>query len=332
MQKMKLPSIINIKDKFSDNGYPYELLLIDKIYRNLDLDINERIDFKNLIDFYFSQINFFKHTVPSKLSNDNVLLLESHFRKVFGISFLLSNDIHSNTFYRAVVNKSIQKDNKRIELIRHLGNPPKEIIKSKGEYGRANTPENTILYVSIDEASTMTEIEYEIGDLITVSKWRQIKAFKVLPIVLDSKYKYQQEYIIRSRKAYQMLKDTIAQPLYDLFLEVNTFLSDEFSKRVTNHLDHLYSANYALNVFNNELKSKSSPTVGFLYPGVGCDYKNFNLAFEPRLIGDSLRLIGVKEIKIEEKFDFRSGKGDINQHDTTGLVTGFKNGMLIWNN
>jgi len=329
---MILPKIIDIKDQFTSDGFPYELLLWDKLNKGIELGLSENNDLKNLIDFYYEQISFYNKTVPSNLQKEDIKDLETHFRKVFNISFLLSNGIHSNIFYRAVVNRDILRMNERLQLISHLSNPPEEIIRSKGVYGRANTPNNSVLYVSVDEATTMTELIYEAGDLITVSRWRQEKSFNILPIILDFKYVYQQDYITRTIKAYELLRDKLKTPAYDLMLAIHKFLANEFSKVVINRIDYLYSANFALNFFNNEVEAIKPSFIGLLYPGVGCDYKNFNLVFDPRLIGDNLRLIGAKEIRIKEKFDFRTSDGTINKHDTTGIVTGFKHGKLIWNN
>ena len=67
--------------------------------------------------------------------------------------------------------------------------PPIDIIKCRGIYGRANTPKSTMFYASLDESSTITELRVDIGDLITISEWKQEKSFKILPIILDDKYK-----------------------------------------------------------------------------------------------------------------------------------------------
>lgn len=328
---MQLPAIIDIKNKRVLDGMPYEVLLLKKLVHGNQLESYEKVDIKRLIDFYYKQIDFFRRTVPSTLTSNECLALESHFRKVFDASFLLLVDLMSNTFYRSVVNRKIVGTNTRIGRIEHVINPSIEIIKSIGKYGRANTPENSILYLSNSESETMTENEYQVGDLITVSIWKQVRDFKVLPIVLEFDYSYPHDFINRTVKAYDNLSLKMDSQFIGLIKEIHGFIGSEFSKSVTNHLDYLYTANFSYNIFKNAIESKDKSPIAIVYPGVKCDYKYFNIAFEPSLYKDYVCLHEIKEIRIKRVANFRIENGVIREYDITGFATvDERDGKLIW--
>ena len=95
---MRQPALIDIKNQKTADGIPYELILYDKIHKGIELDFSERKDIDRLVEFYFNQISFFRDTKPSDLALDEIKILEKHFRRVFDVSFLMMDELRSNTF------------------------------------------------------------------------------------------------------------------------------------------------------------------------------------------------------------------------------------------
>jgi hypothetical protein len=329
----RLPEISSLKKRIWKDNLPYELKLFDKSKRGESLTKKEDEEFDELVRFYKHQIEYFKKIKLKRLNKKDLENLAKHFNNVFNISFLFTNDIHSNTFYRAVVNKELFNSNCRIYSINYLAAPPLDIIKCRGTYGRANTSNSTMFYASLDEGAMITELQnIAAGDLITISEWKQIKSFNILPIVYDDKFKGQAEYIFKTKEAFELTQKNIDLRLHDLIRTVLTFLSYEFSKVVKKPNEYLFSANFSNNMFKIE-KSKSEPSfVGLVYPGVACDYKNFNIALEPDLIGDKIKLVSVKEIVVTKKYNFRKDHNQVIDSKLNGVAEKIKNRQLIWNN
>lgn len=328
------PKIPAVKQRIWKDDIPYELKLYDKVQRGELLTKIEDEEFTELVNFYRQQIDYFKSIKLTNLNREKKENLSSHFKEVFNISFLFTNDIYSNTFYRAIVNKQIFNSNCRIFSINYLSAPPIDIIRCRGIFGRANTSDSTMFYASLDKGAMITEFQKNlaIGDLITISEWKQIKGFKILPIVYDVKYKGQSEYVLKTRKALELAGENMDSRLSEILKDILAFLSSEFSKVVMNPDEYLFSANFSDNMFKIEKGKKEPSFIGLVYPGVACDYENFNIALEPSLIGDKIKLVSVEEILVTKKYDFRKDNNKVIEWKLTGIAEKIKNGQLIWNN
>lgn len=268
-------------------------------------------------------------------------------------SFLVKNSIHENdiewikkyfenvtlftgltyketipTFYRVTINSKIfAGQNKRITEIKYLTNPPKELINT---YGRANFPHESIFYATFDPITALSEMRPNIGDLITISRWRLKTDYDltVTPIFKNSTKNgdVHNEMSLRAnieyRKQLKQYDDQLQKQL-DIILQ---FVADCFNKDVNdrNHFDYFLSSHYA-NRLLWELQNGEVDAI--LYPSVRQSLTMTNIALKPLVFTTNYELEFIEESIVTQNLS-KTSTGWFMQG--TGYSKNITNTTIIW--
>lgn len=233
---------------------------------------------------------------------------------------------------RITINKSILGENKRIECIKHLKYPPSELVT---KYSRCNLPGENVFYGTFNILTAIAEMTPEKGDIITQSVWtcNSDKQLKYCPIFYNQptsgdvinprsrQYKFMFE---------QELKKIYSDPyLIDFIIELNKFISEQFSKPINtgNHRDYIFSAFFSSKILN-EMEDGSIDAIH--YPSVKEDLSLDNLVIKPDVFDDCFQLYEVHESVVHSVPTIRSfghvlhGTGSTKSFD-------YSTGKIIWN-
>lgn len=200
------------------------------------------------------------------------------------------------SFRRVTINSRIfDGDKKRITEISHLKYPPAKFVQ---RYGRANFPNESILYATFDPITALSEMRPEIGDLITISTWKLKTDYdlNVTPIFKNSTKNgvVHSELSLRANLLYKdVVKqyDDILRKQLDIILQ---FIADCFSKEVndSNHFDYFLSSHYAKRLFT-ELENGKIDAI--LYPSVRQSLTMTNIAMKPNVFDNNYELELIEE-------------------------------------
>ena len=231
------------------------------------------------------------------------------------------------TFKRVIINSKIYGGNKRIIEIKHLKYPPKECVK---RFGRANMPDESILYATFDPITALSEMRPGIGELITISTWKLKTNYDltVTPIFKNSSKNGEVHNLmsLRARIEYNKLHKLYDQQLQKQLDIIIQFVADCFNKEVndSNHYDYFLSSHYANRLFN-ELQNGEIDAI--LYPSVRQSLTLTNIAVKPTVFDENYELEIVEESLIKQ-IPLKDSLGWI--MDGTGYSKNFKDNNIIW--
>lgn len=335
-----LPRIPESK-RWLDNHSTYEQIITAKLVNNQSITQKEE-------QLLIEAINFYRIALP-QLQNLNLASftlreienLKNYFNYVFNYIVLLTNDLHVSRLVRLVENESVIGKKERITETRYLSYPPLEIVQAKNQFNRANTPNYNLFYATDSIDNALMEIKPAIGTIVTVGFWKpkniseiQIVSYPIShnPLAIQVNPNTRHGYL-----AFQELKKKI-HPLLSLFLSTMfRFISDEYAKPVTHHLQYLFSALLSERILEvNEV----NPDFTFdciIYPSVGNRLQVENVAIKPYCIDRYFQLYEVKEFEIVrthyEKIPFRINPEHISVVDyknlkSTNQIT--NDGFIEW--
>lgn len=195
---------------------------------------------------------------------------------------------------RLTINRNILGTNSRINNINFLKYPPKELVKS---YGRCNLPNQSVLYASFGQLMIMSEMRPKVGDLISISTWKNINdtPLKITPIFKNqpingtinlNSYNFNGTYN-------ELLKQYPPNTVKEID-HLTQFIADSFSKRYKLNSNH---ANYVISAhFSNQILNEYDDQVdAIFYPSVQQNLSFENLAIKPSIFDKHYRLIRIKE-------------------------------------
>lgn len=242
-----------------------------------------------------------------------------------------------SSFERITINKRVlpNKENKRLDRIKYLYNPPPKFIKS---YGRANLKKQSIFYATFLTPIAMKELKPAVGDLFTVSIWKLLNSYdkiRIYPVFepevnLDMYKNFSDSDLFektRSAELSLMLEDFFkSHPKEDkgLIIELMKFVSNSFSKKINPENNSLYvvTANLANKILNNMFDGKIE---AITYPTVQDSTKIENIAIKPTVVREKYALNEVREYKFIGFTDYRL------LSECLGKSTKFVGGKIIWN-
>ncbi|MEP1939490.1 MAG: hypothetical protein ABJK11_08010 [Balneola sp.] len=236
------------------------------------------------------------------------------------------------SFERLTVNKRLpNNNNKRIDKIRHLYNPPSKYIRN---YGRANLKNQSIFYATFLTPTAIDELKPEEGDLITISKWSILnreESLHVFPIFLpenvDSCKKLtgivEQTKAIELSLQYDELLKNYSNEEGKVILALQKFISNCFSKRISSETNNQYVVTASLankllyKMFDGTLEAITYPSV---QDSTGID----NIALKPSVLSQKYALTKVTEFLVLKN------SIDIKALPIHGVSNKFIGGKIIW--
>ncbi len=268
------------------------------------------------------------------LKKNSIAEREVEFIKSYLSNITLISGLTYKTRIQKLQRVSINKrlfggENKRIEEISFLKYPPKKFVQ---KYGRANSPNESVLYATFDPLTALSEMRPDIGDLITVSTWK-LKSnhpITVSPIFKNSTKDgiVHNEVSTKAKIHYNQQRhqyDEEIQKQLDIIIQ---FVADCFSKEVddANHFDYFLSSYYANRIFW-ELQDGEIDAI--LYPSVRQSLEMTNVAMKPDIFDQHYELELVEESVVKQN----KNKASTGWHMLgTGYSKTFESEKIKWDN
>lgn len=172
------------------------------------------------------------------------------------------------------------------EQVGLLGYPPADKVTG---FQRCNIPAKPMFYASADSAAIFAEISAKPGDKIYLSKWvvdTEFIAFRIPPDTSD---------------------DVLSDPV---FSRLETFFETRFSQPIHRVFSDQYKITAAISeklstgavIWDNGI-TDGRPFGAVIYPSVAHPSRSDNIAIQPNVARDCLRLQDVREIKVIENLD-----------------------------
>lgn len=184
------------------------------------------------------------------------------------------------TIERITVNKRVIETNSRILEEKKLKYPPAECIK---KYGRANLKYQSVLYGTFNFMTAIKEMKPEIGDLITVSRWKlknENDSLVVCPMFLKQPSDGSTNYRLKALYDWFIKElQKFPTPVSNLYLELHQFYSKCFAREINpnDNEGYLITALLADKILN---KYKNGIVDAILYPSTKEDLKTENIAIK----------------------------------------------------
>lgn len=277
-----------------------------KLLRNEEISKEEEEIFITLSCFYQQLDVKLKDLDYTTFTPDDAENFKNYILYAFNYVGLIKNTLTVFTTYCIVVNQDVTGKNEVITDTKFLKYPPLDVVKARGRYNRANTPNTTLFYSAENINTAIREIRPPLNRLVTVGVWAPIvPSFKLNVNVISHGLPdaFVNEGVNKANKAFVELLP-YNHPLFMQFMEYYyRVLGNEFTKRTKNHQEFMTSALFAERLLVNENVANDELLVdGIVYPSVGNDYNSENIAMLPQTLENNFKLIKVIEFEIEEQY------------------------------
>lgn len=243
---------------------------------------------------------------------DLVSLTDAHYEKlreylsyVYNAWPCIFNDVSVQFLYRAtVVSDKFLLDGK-VRNAKYLSYPPAELIKERGLYNRASTPERTLFYAAERENVAVREIKPKVGSRIIVSTWlnHSGKPLNCFPICLSAGIN--NEMADHASYAFEVIAEKMNPVVAEWMASMFEFIASEYIKEAEpinpKRYDYLFSALFAdgmLQQFPDG--SKLNDYDAIVYPSVAWNHIPNNVAIRPEVVDLRFSLIEAKEYEVGE--------------------------------
>lgn len=312
-----LPAIPRFKQWEASSYTTIEQDISMKLMKRKPITKEEEDIFSALSSFYEQLEVKLPYLDYTSFSPEETKNFENYIFYAFTYLGLVTDKITVYQTYRIIVNQDVIGQNEPISDVRYLKYPPQEVVKEKGNYNRANTPNTTLFYSAENINTALREIRPAEKQLVTAGIWRPIAPdFKLNCYVISHGLPeaFVNEGVAKANKAFGETK----RHNHHLFIKYMEYyfriLGREFTKRTKNHKEFMVSALFSEQVLKNENRGDDEFIIdGILYPSVGNDYKADNIAILPECLERNFQLSEVVEFEIEEQYYERSfQQGDLN--------------------
>ncbi len=197
---------------------------------------------------------------------------------------------------RLTINKKLSKNNNEtITKFGDLKNPPDEIVKKLNRYGRANLKNQSVLYASFILPTLIKETNPDVGDLVTISRWKlknEDTPLFVSPIIDYAKCKDYQLLEVFEKALLQEPKDWQV-----MFFQHYCLTVKHFGKYVERGKDinYIFSAHLADKIFHEIYGGKVEANI---YPSVHDSGTTSNIAIKPDVFNEKYEIEEITESKL----------------------------------
>lgn len=320
-----------------ENGEPgtatLEQILTNRLLHNEPISQEERKIIIECILFYrilYSELERFDFLTLTEPELEDFILYIGY---AFNYLPMHINDIELFTAYRLVSNSDGKTKSHRTQL----SYPPLEFIQNRKQYNRASTPKSTVFYSSDSIDVVFKELKPPKSSIVTLGIWspKTKRKFLSYPIMANPSAQFLNENAKSASLAYDGLKKKM-QPLFGHFIDgYFKVLNHQYSKRVKDHKEYIISAYFSEKIF--EIDDKDCNIDCIIYPSVGNEYLNSNIAFKSITVDQHLDLKSAIEIEVLDTF---YDKSTINNNPTSISVAKIRilkrsknileNGDIIW--
>jgi len=218
--------------------------------------------------------------------DENVIISELKHYKLLYFSFTkIVPDLQ-----RLTINKNIpNNNNERISELKFLKNPPSEVLH---KYGRANLKYQSVLYASFLFPTLLLETRPEIGDLVTISKWKLKKDNTPLVLCPIIDYPNCKDYQLRNEFEKALLK--YPKEWQEIIFQHYCLIAKHFGKYVEKGKDinYIFSAYFADRIFHEIYDGKIE---AIIYPSVQDSGTTSNIALKPNVFNAKYEIDEISE-------------------------------------
>lgn len=213
-----------------------------------------------------------KVDITTSSIEENLIISElKHFKPLcFAFNKVIPN------IQRLTINRNLRdNNNETINDIEFLKNPPKQILH---KYGRANLKYQSVLYATFILPTLIKETNPDVGDLVTISKWKLKNEDTPLIVSPIIDYAKCNDYQLRTEFEKALLQEP-AQWQKMIFMHY-CIISKHFGKYVEKGKDinYIFSAHFADKIFHEIYGGKIE---AIIYPSVQDSGTTSNIAMKP---------------------------------------------------
>lgn len=285
--------------------------VIMKLIAEQEIDTNEEKILKEAFEFYQEAFKSLKAINLSAIEEKDLKEIFSFLRVVFNMKLTIQNKINFYSLYRVTLVKDLFLENGKVRNIKYLKNPPLDIVKKNGVYGRANSPKSTIFYCAFHPGVAVLEMKPEINDKIIIAEWVNENAQDFISYPISNNKTIKNESLELATKAFQE-RMTYNHPLFAKILDSYLdFLSSEFVKDSQivhpKKYEYIFSAYFADMILDNSFEPIDHPIEPIkhydclIYPSIAVGFKSENLAILPISL-KKIKLVKLQEILVKETF------------------------------
>jgi hypothetical protein len=271
------------------------------------------------------------------LNEKQYLKLKDYLRYVYSTGPCIFNEVSAGIVYRVtIVGDNLLEDGK-LRKSKYLSYPPLEVVRERGKFNRANSPDRTLFYAADQENVAIREMKPSTGSRIIISSWMNHagKSLNCLPICMTAGIN--NDMADKASYAFEMIKEQMHPQVAEWMAGMFEFLASEFIKEAepTNfrRYDYLFTAIFAdgiLQGFPNDSNVKDYDAI--VYPSVAWHHLPNNLAVLPAVIDSQFSLKEAKEFQVLETWYDKEIALD-QMPARLSLVrkaTGFSSGNITW--
>jgi hypothetical protein len=194
---------------------------------------------------------------------------------------------------RLTINKNLQdNNNETITQLKLLKNPPLDVMKKLDRYGRANLKDQSVLYASYIFPTLIKETKPEIGDLVTISKWKLKNDNTPLIVYPVIDYQNCNDSQLRSEFEYALLQQP--KEWQEMIFKHYCLISRHFGKYVEKgkEINYIFSAHFADKIFHKIYDGKIE---AIIYPSVQDSGISNNIAIKPDIFNEKYEIDEISE-------------------------------------
>lgn len=230
-----------------------------------------------------------KVDITTSSIEENLIISEIQLFKLLHFAFSkVIPEVH-----RLTINKKLSNNNNEtITKLDDLKNPPDEIVKKLNRYGRANLKNQSVLYASFFLPTLIKETNPDVGDLVTISRWRlknEDTPLFVSPIIDYAKCKDYQLLTEFEKAILQVPKEWRV-----MFFKHYCLTAKHFGKYVERGKDinYIFSAHLADKIFHEIYGGKVE---AIIYPSVQDSGTTSNIAIKPDVFNEKYEIEEITE-------------------------------------
>jgi hypothetical protein len=312
---MNFPKIPPSKT-FGQQMTPEQEVLM-KLLNGQPVDKKDEDILREALEFYKEAFAFLTSVDLTNLNDGDATILIDFLNKALPMEVFNHNEIHFQDLYRVSYVRDNFLEDCRVKDLKYLRQPPEDVIRNLGIYGRANSPNSTVFYAAFKPGSAVLETKPCVGQKIILAHWVKDPAIKFNSYPITNNKTIDNESLKSATGAFQKLLTTVHPLFAEILDRYMEFISSEFVKDIpVKHLkkyEYLYSAFFADRVLKNSFTkmpgNDMAPFDCIIYPSIAAKYSSANLAIIP----DSVPKL--RPVHLEESIVLSTRYTDLNYPD-----------------
>lgn len=292
---------------------------------------------QDAIDFYQDCFPILSQIDLTAITEGQAKLINDYLRYVFNAQVIINNEVQAQNLFRVTLVKDEFLENGKVRQSRFLSYPPAEMIKERGIYNRASSPDRIVLYTAESVNTALREARPYKGDRIIVSTWFNHSGTPLVAFPVCLMAGINNLHADSATLAFEVIYSK-QHPVVGTWMEViMAFIANAFVKecdpRHPKRFDYLYSAYLADHILQpfppgNAMKDFDC----ILYPSVAGKHATSNLAILPGIVDKKFMISNAVEYAVVATWYDRDFVNDSPpaQLKVIRSIKGLTNGRITW--